>query len=1132
MAQLDLTLLGSFSAAVSDEQITEFRTDKMRALLAYLALNAGRPFRREILATLLWAEWSDSDARRNLRQTLHRTIQLVNQISPELGEALVSANRQTIQLNSPAVILDVDQFRQYLQAAEDHSHSHLFQCEACLRRLQQAAALYKGHLLEGFEVGDAVPFDEWLSMEREQLQQQALELFSKLASAFEWQTNFSKVHFFANQQLNLAPWRESAHRQLMRVYSMQGKRSEALAQYMTCCRLLEEELGVGPSPETVHLWNQIKDGKFETAESPPPASATFPAQLTPFVGRKQEINEIVSVLVDEDCRLLTLIGPGGIGKTRLAIQIGRELAVDQGRFQDGVYFVPLVDVTDSSMLVNAIAQQLGIKLTMPVPPRQQLLDYLEDKGLLLVCDNFEQVENGPAFLGAVMSRAPEVQLLVTSRQPLGLTDEYRQVVNGLDYGEGEKSEAVLLFQRNAKRVEPHFQLDDTNMTAVLDLCRLVDGMPLALEIAASWTRMMDCPTILQETQRSLDFLTAPMDDFPERHRSVQAVLAQSWQMLSGRVQNILGQLARFGGTFTLEAATAIVEELSTLDIAALLDKSLLKWQPNGRYQIHALLGQFVRNQPFEEPDSFWPEFGRYFLGFVARQEAIFRGDNPPRAIAAIQSELANIRLAWRWAVEQKAEGLLGTALDGLLAYYEFRGAYVEGSRQFKLAGDSLPPSVLVDRLRLAEADCLQRLGELAAATALVEGVIAGKRPETELAALIVLAKLNEQQSEFDTAVALLQKAQTLAHPLSREAARIWSILGSIYRYRGPMEDRIDAHKQALAVNVALEDRLQTAECHNMLSMIYKDLGEYDEAVNHIEQALAIAEDMNHRENISRFLQKIGVIYWRREDLNKAKAYYESSLKIATEINHKRLISICSGSLGILYKRNRDYDKALSYYWRAVQLGKEIGDKSTQAVYMGNIGNVYMDLGQYERAIDTMEQAAELDRSIGALGGVARHQGNMGDAYKYQGQYQAAVRCFEIAIGPLRETGATYFLCWVLVSYAECLFALGRFDEARRANEEGGRLAAEIGRDFYQLLSLVLEARLAAANGANREELRADVEGLHERFGEDLEMRVEIDEALWEITGDPAVRSRAKKEFQQLYNQTRRERFRMRSLALE
>lgn len=1128
MTQLELSLFGGFAASVENKSITQFRTDKMRALLAYLALNEERPFRRESLATLLWSEWPDDAARRNLRQTLHRLRQLLDKLSPELGSELLTMTRQTVQLNGTAVSLDVARFQQHLQTCETHPHVNLHQCDACLARMQQAAAIYQGDLLDGFSLKDAYPFEEWLLVQREQHQQQMLALLDQLTQALEQRGEFEQAQQFANQQVQLAPWRESAHRQLMRLYMRQDQRTAALAQYETCRHMLEQELGVEPAEETVQLWQQIKNGTWETAVSPHTPLHNFPPSLTLFIGREQEIAQILAHLADDGCRLLTLLGPGGTGKTRLSVQVGQEIGAGARHYQDGAFFIPLAAVSDETRLVTTLAQHLNLQLTEQTPPRQQLLNWLQAKELLLVCDNFEQLMSGAGLLGDILAQAPGVQILVTSRQPLNLQAEWRQPVGGLDYREGDSSEAVRFFRRCARRVAPQFKMGEEDVTAVLNLCRLVDGLPLALEIAAAWTRLMDCPTILRETQKSLDFLASPLGDLPDRHQSIRAVLNQSWQMLTQRLQIILGQLALFAGSFTLNAALSIVPDLSMLDLASLLDRSLLQWQPNGRYQMHELLRQFAQEQFQAELTIFRGNYGRFYLNFIADQESQLRGKNPQQAVAAIQQELDNVRQAWQWTVAQQDDNLLAAALDGLAAFHQFRGTYDEGREQFVAAAKALPPSVLVNRLWLAEADLRQRLGDLAGAVVLVQRVVDTEFPETRLPALISLGRLYEQRSEYDLAIGILQEALKQAEPQSREAAQIWSILGSVYGYRGPLEKRIAAHKQALAVNLALEDELQSAETYYMLGMIYKDTGAYDQAMAHIEQAIAIAERLNHRELIARFTYSLGVIYWRQDELDQAQVLYEQALSIVQELNHKRLISFCLGSLGVLAKRRRNYDEALRYYQQAVQLAEQMDDKSTQAIYLGNIGNVYMDLGQYEDAINYLKRAAELDRKAGALGGVARHYGNIGDTLKYQRRYKEAVPYYEEAIPHLRQIGANYFLCWVLVSYAECLFELGRLPEAQAANAEGGKVAAEIGRDIYQMFSLLLDARIQAKNG-NVAASVAQVAALRERFTMP-EMLAEIAYTLWQINGDPASRADAEVRLTALYKDTKRAHYRTRFIV--
>ncbi len=340
-----------------------------------------------------------------------------------------------------------------------------------------------------------------------------------------------------------------------------------------------------------------------------------------------------------------------------------------------------------------------------------------------------------------------------------------------------------------------------------------------------------------------------------------------------------------------------------------------------------------------------------------------------------------------------------------------------------------------------------------------------------------------------------------------------------------MEERIAAHEQALAISSALGDELQTAECYATLSGIYKDTGAYDEAMTHMKQALAIVERLDHRANIGLYTQKLGTLYWRQERLAEAEACYEKALTIVQELNHKRSIMICTGSLGILAKRRRDYDQALVYYRRVVQSAKQLGDKATQAVFLGNIGNVYMDIGHYARALDYYQRAITLDRAIGAMGGVGRHLGNIGDMLKFQQRYAEALPFFEEAIPYMRQTTYHYYLCWALVSYAECLFAVGRVEEAKAANAEGGQLATEMDREFYYSSSLILTARMLAANG-DVETAVAQLNALRTQTAYP-ELLAEIDFFLWQISRDSAAREAAKERFARLYKDTKRIRFRER-----
>jgi len=544
MSQLSIHLLGPFQVTLNAQPVTGFGYDKVRALLAYLAVEAETPHRREALATLFWPDQSPKLARQSLRQslsTLRRAIQNRDTSTPFLF-----ANRDTVQFNrSSQTWLDVDAVRAHLRSTHTHTHVNVATCQTCVRNLEEALALYGGDFLEGLLVGDSATFETWALIQREQIRAQILTALYHVTRHYLRRGNYAQAQAFALRQVEMEPYREEAHRQLMAILSRSGQRSAALAQFETCRRILAEELGVQPSEKTKSLFERIRLAGEARPHNLPPS-------LTPLIGREAELQQIAERLADPDCRLLTLAGQGGIGKTRLARQAAQEQV---GIFLHGVYLVPLASLSSAEFLVPTIADALGFSFAGPEDPREQLLNYLREKEMLLVLDNFEHLLDGARLLPRILRHAPDVKIVVTSREHLNLQAEWVFEVRGLAFPEGTVTEgieefgAVQLFCSRARRVRPGFALSVGNSPAVMRICQLVEGTPLGIELAAASIPVFSCEEIGTRLARNLDMLATTMRDVPDRHRNMRAVFEHSWNLLSAEEKSVFQKVERLPGRF-------------------------------------------------------------------------------------------------------------------------------------------------------------------------------------------------------------------------------------------------------------------------------------------------------------------------------------------------------------------------------------------------------------------------------------------------------------------------------------------------------------------------------------------------------------------------------------------------------
>jgi predicted ATPase/DNA-binding SARP family transcriptional activator len=929
MARLSLGLLGAVQVSLDSAAVTSFDSDKVRALLVYLAVEAHQPHRRETLVGLLWPESAEGAARRSLNQALYNLRQSIG--DQTATPPYLHIHRDALQFNTASDhALDVATFAALLDTCDTHEHQRIEGCRACAQRLQQAATLYRGSFLEQFFVADSAAFEEWMLLKREALHRRALHSLAQLAGYHEEREEYEAARRYAARQLELDPWREEAHRQLMRVLAFNGERSAALAQYETCRRVLADELGAEPAEETLALYRQIQAGELQAEHLArgPAHIDNLPQALTPFVGRSHEVAELIGLLADPTCRLLTLVGPGGIGKTRLALQVA---AQHRAAFAHGVAFVPLAAITSASLLVPSIADALGFAFYGSADPTAQLLNYLREKQLLLLLDNAEQLLDGLALLPQVLQHAPDVKLLLTSREPLTLPGEWVFEVAGLALradDQTHESDAAALFVQRARRAQVGFVVSEAERREVARICRMVDGMPLALELAAAWVRTLSCIEIAQEIQRNLDFLATSARELEARHRSVRAVFDQSWQALADTEQQVLRCLGVFRGGFTRAAAEQVAG--ATLGVlSALVAKSLVHRSAEGRYDLHELVRQYVGEQLAKDPPeqaATYARFSHYYVDWLQRQEAPLFSVEQRATFDLIASEMDNVRAALDWAATHQQWASLDKSLGTLSWFYELRNrleetvAMLEQWIRALRQADSQAAAMADHQVALGHTLAvlswsylrLRQFGRAQAASEESLGLLRAQNAPHALAdALFLAGALRIVPGEYAECEQYVRESLHLERALGRDVmvARCYYFLGYAALEQSRLAEARMHVSEALRLLKATGETFATIRNQVLLTTIVSAQGELAEAERLAHATLALNRTANDPWSEARMLTELGVLALRQGQPTVAQRQLRKSITVMRELGEWWYVAQALNQLGEASSRLGDDSEA-------------------------------------------------------------------------------------------------------------------------------------------------------------------------------------------------------------------------------
>jgi predicted ATPase/DNA-binding SARP family transcriptional activator len=1006
-------MLGAFDVDSDGRRLRGFRSVKNEALLAYLVLAGNRPTTRTALAGLLWPDQPEEAARRNLRQALFQLRSVLDKHA-----AALEADQTSVRFSTKDIWVDALAFSTLLDACQRHDHPVRQECPSCMIRYAEAVELYRGEFLYGLFIDNSPPLEEWILMQREWFHARCLEALELLAGWNESTGDFVAAHRYAQRQIELDPLREEAHRRAMRALALSGQRSAALAAYEYCWQLLETELGASPSPETEELADQIRRNELST-KTPTPSTVerrapqqlhNLPPPSTTFVGRETEQLRLRQWLLDPMRRLITITGPGGVGKTRLSLAAAEDI---RGAFSDGVWFVPLVSIDDTENLAMTVGQEMGLSFQATPDPWQQLVNFLAVRECLLILDNFEHLMSATVHLADLLGKAPRIKLLVTSRARLNLQAEHLLQLGGLALPSPAATKpidaletvgALHLFLERACAVNPTFGLDEQNAAAITDICRLVEGLPLGIELAASWVESYTCDEIARAIRTNLDFLVTAKQDVPARQRSVRAIFDYSWRLLADDEQRVLAQLSVFRGEFGRDAALAVTQApLSS--ITALVRQSLLRVVRPGRFVLHELLRHFASEQalqqagadPTQDIEGARTRHAHYYLHLLAAQAKPLVGKEPQISVALLNADLDNLRTAWRWALDHGESAALAQALNGLARYYELAGLHQEADHLFAETLAVVHDEPLCVALQIERARACITLARYDEATQASESALATARrleaAEQTAAALLQLGIIANVMGDAARAEQHFDEALPFAHHTEEDAliAEILAAQAAARTYRGAESSAL-LH-QALAIYRGLGNRRREGLTLSDLAMVATRIPDWEACERYATDALAIASALGERRFESMTLNILAAAYAERRNYTESDRALHKSVHLARSIGYQIGEINALNNLGVNHLQRHQRDSARLCFEQALHIARQTNYRRGVGVMLNNLGNIASDEEAYTQAELLYSEALEIARVAEDHFFAATRLDSLGDVRRWQGDYAGALAYF-------------------------------------------------------------------------------------------------------------------------------------------
>ena len=1051
--ELRVWLLGGFRVRAGSREIeaAAWRLRKARSLVKLLALAPGYRMHREQVMEFLWPQLDPDAASNNLRKILHIVRRTLEPGSTAESGRYCRVRDDVIMLAPPgAAWVDADAFTEAAADARRRGDAAAYQA---------AADFYAGDLLPEDQ------YEEWSGARREELHQEFLSVLADLAAACESQRDEARAIEVLQRLVSRDAGREEAHRSLMRLYALSGQRQQALRQYQILKESLSREFEAEPDAASRRLYEDVLAGRFPQPESqglvlrrpPEDLRATgrtnLPLQLTSFVGRAREIAELRSAIVNG--RQLTLTGAPGVGKTRLALEVASRLLQD---FPDGVWLADLSVLADAALVPQAVALAVNVREEAGRPLPAALGDYFLAKHALLLLDNCEHVVEACARLAEyLLRRCPDLHVLATSQGVLGMQGEAVHRVSSLSVPDPRRDspaaalgqyEAVRLFVDRAGLSQPGFDLTDENAPTVGRICAHLDGIPLAIELAAARLTALSVDAISSRLDSRFRLLTGGTRTALSRHQTLRAAMEWSYDLLSEPERALLRCFSVFAGGFTLEAAQGLgaTDHLDDMDvielIGRLVEKSMVlleKREGAARYRLLETVRHFVRTKLVEagEADAARHRHAAFFLDLAERAEGELRGPGQAEWLDRLETEHDNLRAALEWSLSQDADdtGLrLAAALSG---YWHGRGYLSEGREWLERA---------------------QRHG--------------GEDRAAYGRALVGAARLAFAQDDFERAAALMENAVPLARAGGDPEALMLSLawLGHAVWHRGDHVRGAALCAESLAFCRSAGSAWAGAVTLAEVATVALHEGEAERAIPLLEESLALYRQCGDSAGIAQCLHHLGVQATNQGDYAKAALLMTEALELQRRLGRKPAAATSLGRLGRIALLRGQYQEATALLEAGIALADELGKTWDAAYRKSSLGLAVLALGDVARAGALFEESLAVQERVGDAAGAAESLLGLGIVARCREEYARARRLLDDSLASFRRSGnaegigaALYQLALVAHLEGEDAGAAGLLRESLAARRtRGDRLGMA---ECVEAMAAVARARGAVEQSA-------------------------------------------------------------------